>query len=175
LGISEEVIKLNRKLLVLIATLMILAMLATPALAKTAQKVSFTATQVPNRLAPPQGEDYRIWDTEGGTHHVRNGVGAGTITLMIEGQDPMPGTTSSEVMMNTRVDAGGVIKFDMTWTFEDGEFEGNIVGMITSPVSIEATHGVLQGTGAYKGWTVLLDGYVNMGPFTWSGTIVMPK
>jgi hypothetical protein len=158
------------------ALVMMFAALA-PVFAKPAEKVAFSGIQIPNspENQPPPGPYYRTWLTLGDTMHTRNGLGAGTIMLTVDGQDPMPGTTSSTIDINARIYAGGVIKFDMTWTFENGEFVGNIIGKVTSPVSFEDMHGVLQGSGDYEGWTVLLNGYVNAGPFMWSGTIVIPK
>jgi hypothetical protein len=166
---------MNKKIMLVAVTVFLLAMLATPVMAEPAEKISFSATQIPSRPPPPQGDDYRMWDTAGNTHHVRNRIGAGAITLEIEGKEPISGTTSSIFDSNTRTGEGGYLKFLMIWTFDDGTFVGNIIGKLTSPTTIEDMHGVLQGRDTYEGWTVLLNGFLSTGPFQWTGTIVMPQ
>ncbi len=65
----------------------------------------------------------------------------------------------------------------MTWTLDDGTFVGNLNGKAVTPQTFEDLHGVLQGTGDYKGWTIILQGdkpTPGPTPFYWKGTIVVP-
>jgi hypothetical protein len=155
-----------------------LAMLVSPVLAKNpAQIVPFTANQTPNTVLPPPGEDFRLWTTEGGTLHERNAPGAGTIELTFSSQT-LTGSTSSIIDANVIANVGGPIKFAMTWTLDGGTFVGNINGKGVTQSTFIDLHGVLQGTGDYKGWTVILQGEKpdpGPTPFYWTGTIVIPS
>ncbi len=167
---------MNKKYVMLATlSLFLVATAIAPVLAQPAQRQSFTATQKPNLVQPPS-PDLVSFISEGNILHYRNAIGAGTISLTIDSQTPISGTTSSIISVNRNLDTGiGDIKFQMTWTFSDGTFEGNILGEVTGPNVYPTLHGVLQGTGAYEGWTVILDGSKALGqPFQWTGTIEMP-
>ena len=158
-----------------------------PVMAAPAQKVSFTAIQIPNSTPPPQGEDFRVWVTEGDTFHTRNQNGAGTIKIWTTNSLASPpnyvGTTSSKIDNNINLKTGeGMAKFQMTWTLPGGTFEGNIIGKLTAPpftnnpmAYSQDLHGVLHGTGDFEGQTAMFDGTKPAGqPFTWTGTIIIP-
>ncbi len=152
-------------------------------LAAPAEKVDFIAKQPPNPVQPPQGEDFVRFTTDGDTIHCRNQLGAGTIKLwygtVASGTPAYEGTTSSVIMWNLNLKTGeGPIKYEMTWTFRGGTFEGNIDGTMIalSPTAniMTGAHGVLHGTGIFEGQTVILRGERPQGqPFTWTGTILM--
>lgn len=172
-------------LIVLILGLLML-FAAVPVMAAPAQKIPFTAKQTPG-LPPPQGEDYRMWVTDGYTVHVRNQKGVGTIKIWTTNIPPVApnyqGTTSSIIDVNINLKTGeGDIKFEMTWTLPGGTFEGNILGKMVAPPFTSGAmnyaytlHGVLQGTGDFEGQTATFDGTKPVGqPFTWTGIIIVP-
>lgn len=168
---------MSRNLLIIAIAIFATSILATPVLANPAQRITFTATQTPNMVLPPPGEDFKLWTTQGDTIHQRNAFGAGTIELSFAGQT-LSGPTSSIIDANVIANVGGPIKFDMTWTLEGGTFVGNINGKGVTQQTFIDLHGTLQGTGVYEGWTLLLQGEKpNPGPtpFYWTGIIVIPK
>lgn len=168
------------------ALLMMLTVIA-PAFAAPAEKLAFTAKQVPSMVQPPSPDVKNIL-TEGDTVHVRNMNGAGRInsSLAVARMNPnYQGTTSSIVRVNINLKTGeGDIVYEMTWTFLTGSFHGNIVGKISAApftqsafVYAQDLHGVLRGDGAFEGQTIMVDGgkVAGMAPFIWEGTIVVPK
>jgi hypothetical protein len=165
----------KRKIFFTFFTCYFLLLLVTPVFAAPARQVPFTGEQTPKLPLPLPGEDYRMWTTEGGTIHIRNSPGGGTIILMFNDQT-LEGVTSANIDANVIVNVGGPVKFAMTWTFDDGTFVGNIIGKALTVQTYGDLHGVLQGTGAYEGWTVILEGnkpVPGATPFYWTGTIVI--
>jgi hypothetical protein len=163
------------KILLLLFTFGSLVILAMPVYAAPARQVPFTGEQTPKLPLPLPGEDYRMWTTEGGTNHIRNSLGGGTILLIFNDQT-LEGVTSANIDANVIVNVGGPVKFVMTWPFDDGTFVGNIIGKALTVQTYGDLHGVLQGTGAYEGWTVILEGnkpVPGATPFYWTGTIVI--
>jgi hypothetical protein len=178
----EEVKRMKERIIVFaLVSLMMFAVVA-PVLAQPAERVSFIAKQMPNNPQPQQGDDYVKFTTPGDTVHIRNQLGAGTIKLWFgstaSGTPAYVGTTSSIIEMLVNLKTGeGPIKYEMTWTFTGGTFEGNINGKIIAPTPtaniMTDLHGVLQGTGVFEGQTIQLEGSRPTGqPFTWTGTIL---
>jgi len=174
---------MNRKILGIIVAFLALAMLTVPVMAKPAEKVTFTAIQIPIPQPPPPGS---ISVSNGDIVHGKNLPGAGTIKLWIDSAPPATptytGTSSALLIYNINLKTGeGPVKFNMTWTFATGTFEGNILGGIAdlSGPGMNAfvdCHGVLHGTGEFEGQIIQIAGEKPVGqPFTWTGTIVIPK
>ena len=170
-----------------IAVLIICAALA-PAFAASAQKIPFSATQIPVAPPPPL-PDYRAFVTEGNTSHTQNSVGNGKInsTLSVAWMTPnKQGDTRSTIQIVYNLKTGkGEIKFNMTWTFLTGSFQGNIIGKLSDPTppftdsylaNAAEFHGVLQGDGAFKGQTIVIDGTKAAGSllFVWTVTLIVP-
>jgi hypothetical protein len=173
--------------LVLAFTLVMMLTVIAPAFAAPAEKLAFTAKQVPN-MVPPPSPDVKNNLTDGDTVHVRDMNGAGKInsSLVVVWMNPnYQGTTSSIVRVNINLKTGeGDIVYEMTWTFLTGSFHGNIVGKISAApftqsafVYAQDLHGVLRGDGEFEGQTIMLDGgkAAGIAPFIWEGTIVVPK
>jgi hypothetical protein len=167
--------KIKTNLLVILAIFLCISAIA-PTIAQPAEKATFTGTQTPASPQPPS-PDLVAFTTDGGTVHVRNLNGAGTISLKIGTQSPISGTTSSIIQVDRKVTGEGNVKFAMTWTFSDGTFVGNILGQIAGANVYLDCHGVLQCTGVYEGWTLKLEGSkptAGPTPFSWTGTIITP-
>jgi hypothetical protein len=178
-----------KKVAVLVLTFALIIMLTVtaPAFAAPAEKLAFTAKQIPNMVLPPS-PDAKFNETKGDTVHVMNVNGAGTINSSLAVAWVTPnhqGTTSSIVRVNINLKTGeGNIVYEMTWTFLTGSFSGNIVGRISAApftqsafVYAQDLHGVLRGDGDFEGWTIMVDGgkAAGIAPFIWEGTIVVPK
>ncbi len=180
---------MKKAVLLIVSVLAISMMLAivVPVFASPAQRIPFTATQRPNPIQPPSSPDFRVNLTEGDTYHVRNLLGAGKInsSLTVARLNPnYQGTTSSIIDLNINLKTGeGIIKYNMTWTFSTGSFQGMIIGKLSAaPFTsgqqsyLQELHGVLQGTGAFAGQTIMFDGVKQPGvnPFIWTGTLIIP-
>jgi hypothetical protein len=178
---------MNKKIVGIAITLLTIAILITPAVsAAPAEKVSFIAKQMPDNPQPPQGDDFVRFTTGGDTVHCRNSIGSGTIKLWLgttaTGTPTYTGETDSITIWNLNLKTDPLpkapIKLQMIWTFTNGGvFEGNIEGtMITlSQTSniMSDMHGVLHGSGAFEGQTLIMEGSRPAGqPFTWIGTII---
>ncbi len=147
-----------------------------PATAEPATFTEFTATQTPSAKQPPS-PDLVTRATNGETLHVRNLNGAGTIVGSIP--ELASGSTSSVIMVQRHASGEGdlgIVKFEMTWTFGDNTFEGNIIGKVIGQNAYSTLHGVVQGTNDFKGNTILLDGTkpAMTSPFSWTGTLIKP-
>ncbi len=147
-----------------------------PAVAEPAKFTEFTATQTPVSPRPPS-PDLVTNTTNGNTLHVRNLNGAGKIVGSIP--EIASGSTRSVIMVERHVSGEGDlgnVKFEMTWTFGDNTFEGNIIGKVIGQNAYSTLHGVLQGTNDFKGYTILLDGTkpTMTSPFSWTGTLIKP-
>ncbi len=181
--------KVKKAVLLIVSVLtisMIIAIVA-PVFAASAQRIPFTATQRPNPIQPTPSPDFRVNLTEGDTYHARNLLGAGKInsSLTVARLNPnYQGTTSSVIDLNINIKTGeGFIKYNMTWTFATGYFQGMIVGKLSAaPFTVgqqsylQELHGVLQGAGAFAGQTIMFDGVKQPGvnPFIWTGTLIIP-
>jgi hypothetical protein len=166
---------MNRKVLVIAVALMAVAMLATPVLAKPAQKIDFTA-----QLTNIGSTVVDTFTTPSGIEH-RDVLGWGIITSWTGAEEStfLGAATSSVISVTNNLNTGtGVIKFDMTWHLTGGTFEGNVIGHLdgVGPTAAQTDlHGVFQGTGDFKGQTIILNGNKPSGqPFTWTGTIIIP-
>ena len=157
------------------AFLMIFTAVA-PVLATPAQKIAFTVKSAPVSIT--------IVDTDttpsGIIHSNASFTGklfgaTGTEASIFSGAT-VSGINVQNVNSNT---AKGEVKVHWTWHLAGGNFEGNVhgdvdgVGLTAALVNL---HGVLQGTGDFKGWTISVDGNKPSGlqPFAWTGTIIIP-
>jgi hypothetical protein len=160
------------------AFLMLFAAVA-PVLATPAQKIAFTVKSAPLPIG-----GITIVDTDttpsGIIHTEATFMGTlfgatGTEASMFLGAT-VSGTNVQNVNGNT---AKGEVKVHWTWHLTGGSFEGNFAGDVDG-VGVTAAlvnlHGVLQGTGAYSGWTIKVDGNkpAGLNPFAWTGTIIIP-
>lgn len=164
-------------------------MLVAPAMARPTHKMhccQFTATQI--GLGGSQGPDYVTYVTENNVKISKNTLGWGTINLWISPNTSpstpnLQGSTSSVIDTLINLNTGkGWIKYEMTWTFDGGTFEGIIVGNLAGPAGIQPPTaysspnlcGILKGTGIFEGETAVFSGTRPLGqPFSWTGTIIM--
>jgi hypothetical protein len=169
--------KITTALVSAFAFLMIFAAVA-PVLATPAQKIAFTVNSapLPNSIiivdsdTTPSG----IIHTDASFTGILFGA-TGTEASIFSGATAS-GINVQNVNSNT---AQGEVKVHWTWHLAGGSFEGNFAGDVDGvglTASLVNLHGVLQGTGAYSGWTIKVDGYKLSGlqPFTWTGTILIP-
>jgi hypothetical protein len=164
----------NKKVLGIAVALLLVAMFVAPVFAK--RKVAVTATQMGGGSS---GGESRLVDD--GILQFRGAEGAGVVTLYIPGQPPLTGTSSSEI--NGKItftqeppdpDAEGVIHLKMKWTFEGkGTFEGQMQrkGIGVPVISYMEAHMVLQGTGDFKGQTLILS-HAGPPPMHWEGFLI---
>jgi hypothetical protein len=145
----------------------------------------FTGTQI-GSSAP--GPNYVATITSNDILIVKDLLGHGFISLWISPNSypsapSLQGTSSSVIDVKINLNTGiGWITYQMTWTFTGGSFQGIIVGKLVGPPGIQPStayadtdcHGILVGSGVFKGQTAIFDGSKPVGqPFSWTGIIVM--
>jgi hypothetical protein len=154
------------------------SMLICPVLAYPENKFEVTATQKGGFLPPtPEAVDRH---TPGGIEQHRDFTSKGAITLNFP-DGTVTGTSSSvaDFIIIPKTDFG-VYHLDMTWTFASGTFEGQDQMRIyyddysvSNSVGYREAHMVMQGTGNYEGYTLVLDGYSVLGqPMAWTGYLI---
>jgi hypothetical protein len=154
--------QMNKKILGIAVTLLLAAMFVAPVFAK--RKVAVTATQMGG------GTGGEGWMVDHGIWQFRGTEGAGVVTLYIPGQTPLVGASSS--VINGKItftqeppdpNALGIMHLKMVWTFTGkdttGTFEGQMQrkGIGVPLLSSLEAHMVLQGTGDFKGQTLMLS------------------
>jgi hypothetical protein len=173
---------MNKKILTITITLLALTILATPVLAvpTKGQKlpVSLKFTPVPSSGVP--GE-FRL--TNGGIGQRRDGAIKYTVELSIDGATvPIVGESSADrpivvynILKHQRFTLHEI--HVMSFSTEDGGFEGNALLKFTEFVSLSdyhiETHGTFHGTGAFEGQTIVA-GYEGPQGGTWTGYILKP-
>ena len=168
---------MNKKVLGIAVALLLVAMFVAPVFAK--RKVAVTATQM--GVGSSGGESRLVDD---GILQFRGAEGAGVVTLYIPGQTPLTGTSSSEI--NGKItftqeppdpEAEGLIHLKMKWTFTGegttGTFEGQMQrkGIGVPVITYMEAHMVLQGTGDFKGQTLMLS-HAGPPPLHWEGFLI---
>ncbi len=127
-----------------------------------------------------------VWNTDGDTYHTRGSIaGYMNYTIVGPGIALVNGTSSAVVNQNWNIHIGlGEQRFDSEITFKGGTFEGghNVRGNFTIYTSgtfagllrgiDTVTKGVWHGTGAYLGWTLVMDTATGL-PVT--GYLLIPK
>ena len=147
--------------------------------------LSFTGTQIPTGNGP--GPNYVTTVTSDNILIVKDLLGHGIINLWTNPNSypstpSLQGTTSSVIDSTINLNTGmGWITYQMTWTFTSGTFQGIIVGKLVGPSGNQPPtayaqtdlHGILFGSGAFKGQTAVFDGSKPVGqPFSWTGTLI---
>ena len=147
--------EVNRKILGLTAVLVTLAMLATPVMAKPANKVSALATITTTGFEINPATDVRT--TDDGIDHILYLKMWGIIELY-QGDNPTPTIVEwvdiCEGLYNPRSNKG-TWRFDEVWTIDGNEaFVGTdhvkVEGTLTAPVSMRS-HMILHGINDYEG------------------------
>jgi hypothetical protein len=168
--------ELNKKVLGIAVALLLAAMFVAPVFAK--RKVAVTATQMGGGSSGGEG-----WLVDDGIFQFRGAEGAGVVTLYIPGQDPLSGTSSSEIngkitftheVPPPDLDALGIMHLKMVWTFEGkGTFEGQMQrkGIGVPVITYMEAHMVLQGTGDFEGQTLILS-HAGPPPLQWEGFLI---
>jgi hypothetical protein len=167
--------KITTALVSAFAFLMIFAAI-TPALAAPAQKIAFTVKSAP---LPNSIIIVDTHTTPSGIIHTEAsfmGTLFGATGTSIFSGATVSGINVQNVNTNT---AQGEVKVHWTWHLTGGSFEGNVAGDVDGvglTAALVNLHGVLQGRGAYSGWTIKVDGNKPSGlqPFAWTGTIIIP-
>jgi hypothetical protein len=168
---------MNKKVLGIAVALLLAAMFVAPVFAKT--RVAVTATQMGGG-----GSGGESWTVDHGIFQFRGLEGAGTVTLYIPGKVPLTGTSSSEINGKTTFtqeppdpDAEALIHLKMKWTFTGegttGTFEGQMQrkGIGVPVITYMEAHMVLQGTGDFKGQTLMLS-HAGPPPLHWEGFLI---
>jgi len=154
---------MKKKILFIVATLLTIAMLATPVMAKSPKKIPVTITNEDFVYTFPTD----VW-TSGDVIHGRGAI-LQHLTFIIEG-DSMPTLTGSSYSIQhfdvNTLNGRGSVKQKVTFTFPGGTFEGHRIrrglfvmegppGNKVIPIHVEGVmHGVFRGTGDYQGWTL---------------------
>jgi hypothetical protein len=164
-------------------------LLVAPAMARPTNRIQciqFTATQI--GIGNMHGPDFVNYVTDNNVQITKDVLGWGMISLWTSpNSDPsspnLQGSTSSKIDVLTNLNTGkGLIKYEMTWTFDGGTFEGIIVGNLVGPTgnqpptaySSPNLYGILKGTGIFEGQTAIFSGTRPLGPtFSWKGTIII--
>jgi hypothetical protein len=164
---------MNKKILVIAFAIMFVAMLAAPVLANSPKKIPVTATQL---AVPSPGPDTKSWTTKGGIAQMKNLGGAGTATLNIPGEASLEGscTASLDATTNSKIEVG-IWHSYVKWIFATGTFEGVVKMKIFMEEGVREFHAVLQGTDAFEGWKLNLDGECpRTGTMNWEGFLLIP-
>ena len=155
---------MNKKILIIAVAFLAMAMLATPAMAKT-QKIAVThsGADISSTTATSSrsigGDPPKFWIGHGVT------VTIGTLTLT---QDANPGETLvgtgySELMVIKNLETGVIKHFAKgVWTFPGGTFEGVYRYEVTKPGpyptwTFKLTHCILHGTGVFQGQRLVMS------------------
>jgi hypothetical protein len=176
---------MKKKMFILVpfALLTILAMIAPVLACQVNRNVSFTAVAIGSNVPGP---NYVNIVTDDNIRIVKDLLGSGIISLWISpnaypSTPNLKGTTSATISSITNQNTGqGWIEFQMTWTFAGGTFKGILVGKLVGPpgnqlptaYAITDVHGILVGSGVFKGQIAIFIGSKPVGqPFSWTGTI----
>jgi hypothetical protein len=176
--------KMKKKILCLIFSLIFVAVSITPVIAESKSSVPikiYSLSQTPSPLT-------RFWQTETSAHG-RNGtlVYSGTV-IKNATERPYTQTVADlyggtfvwtidynvDTVMTTQqfIIGVGTTHISLVMTFEHGTFEGNLilegkfkVSLINGGIQqISGTrHGLLHGTGNYRGWKILISGAQSLG------------
>lgn len=170
---------MNKKVLVIAVALMAVALLATPVMAASPEKIQLTLFGGFGSYSPPD-----VW-VSGNVQHGRGATGTFP-TWIVWGEvfPPWPPALGTYLMgsglwiadYNVNLANGnGVLHYTVEITLVDGTFEGNIIlhGEFTrfGPNQEYASqvngfrYGVLHGTGVYQGWKLVISGPTIDGDF----------
>jgi len=176
-------LKIKIALIPLLALL--IASLAVSVACASPEKVAVTGIQLGSTAVVSQ-------EFNNGGVYFHEASGTGSVTLSITGQSaPLVLVTTSQIslVINTKTN-DGVIHFVMKWAkmsggTEIGAFSGQINGKTEThaylpngypnyPAQTESfIHAVLQGSGIYKGETLMLEGTRVLGePLKWEGFLL---
>ena len=157
---------MNKKVLGIAVAFLFVAMLATPVMAISPEKIPVTFFGGSGDISPPE-----IW-VSGNVQHGRGAtmtyekfwIGMTTTPTNTWLMGPSLWTADYNVNLNN---GAGVLHYKVIIELSDGAFEGNIifngeftvVGPLAKPVNCFA-HGVLHGTGEYQGWRLDISGEI---------------
>jgi hypothetical protein len=166
----------KKKILVAAFALLFLAVLAIPVMAEKPTITSIKAVQT-GGVSPAD----KMWTTNGNVSQSRGFMNNGTVKLYIPDSSSSPAylfnlssvfdatTNTKQPQVRMRVDAEWIL-YD-----EDENILGTFKGELLyhgSTIPTAEVHGVLQGTGVFKGQTLKLERAVGVSPLTWVGTLI---
>jgi hypothetical protein len=161
-------------LIVAVVSLLMIFAAVSPALACRTQKLDFTVKSAPQTITVVD-----TFTTPSGIVHTTvsfTGIlfgATGTEASIFSGAT-VSGTNVEIVNSNT---AQGKVMVHWTWHLTGGSFVGSFAGDVDGvglTAALVNLHGVMLGTGDYKGWIIIIDGNKPTGqPFSWTGTIVI--
>lgn len=164
---------MKKILLTIFVALLSIIILATPIMATPATKTPVTATSV--RTGTASGES---WVTNGGIMQFRGYQVVYAVTLNIEGESSLEGTSSNVWNGRLNMKTGEmIIHYNVVWTFPGGSFEGIIQSRLESypqPYEYYEIHGVLQGTGVFEGQKLNLSYEGSTIDPVWEGFLIRP-
>ena len=156
---------MNKKVLLLTASLLALTMLVTPVMSESPKKIPVIIDQSGAWYIPPPPTD--VW-ISGNVKHGRGFTGGWTSYNILGGDISLSGSMSCVGKYNVNLKNGhGAVHRNMVLTFPGGTFEGqhNQRGIFAMmPPGVEAfpmvmdgaTHAVFHGTDDYLGWTFVV-------------------
>ena len=165
--------RVNKKILVILTTLMTIGLLAPTVMADPSTKTPVTATS--ERIGVVPGEQ---WTTNGGIIQIRGQQVTYKVTLNIFGESSLFGLSSN--VWNGRVNPKTgkmIIHYETVWTFSGGSFEGVLQSRLESsppPYEYYEIHGVLKGTGVFEGQKLMLSYEGSTINPEWTGILLRP-
>ena len=157
--------RMNKKALMLTASLLAVAMLVTPVMSVSPKKIPVTIDRSDPWYIPPPPT--KVW-ISGDVKHGRGFTGGWAhFNITGIGMDDLNGSMSCVGNYNVNLENGhGAVHIKMVITFPGGTFEGqhnqrgifNMMGPGGAfPALIDGTtHAVFHGTGDYLGWTYVV-------------------
>ena len=169
--------KKNAVVVLALAVLMLFAVFAPAAMAKTPKKIAVAVTR--GGTVWTLGLDF--WTTEGGVFHSRNSEITGSIYTIVGEGINLGGTNRGIVDQNLNIEGmtevlkygKGNMRIDSTVTLTDGVRSGTFEGILQYQGSFikyekgkfagflipgnAVAHGVWHGTGDFQGWTYTLE------------------
>jgi hypothetical protein len=159
---------MNKKIIVVFAALLFLAMFVAPVMAAPATKIE-GVTMTVAQSGPPVIDKRRFVSDDTISHSTGGSSPGSTVTLTIPDVGTYSGDWHTAWIANGNYKIGEFIIISKnTMTFAEGTFEGVNQRRITgespqSPTAIIEDYCVYKGTGMFKGWTLKItndEGYV---------------
>jgi hypothetical protein len=171
---GEKVKKIAIMIVAVLSLLMVFAVVS-PALACPIQKIDFTVKSAPLSVTVVD-----TFTTPNGIVHTTvsfTGIlfgATGTEASIFSGAT----VSGTNVEVVSSITAQGKVMVHWTWHLAGGSFEGGFAGDVDGvgpTAALVNLHGVMLGTGDYKGWIISVEGNKPAGanPFSWTGTIVI--
>jgi len=180
---------LKKKILVIAITLMFVAMLATPVIASSPNRIEITFDH------GPYFEEESDWEKKGNVVHGRNGLMWWEDCVITgEGINLVGGTNYKTYSYDINVKnspphpmrwlGNGVLHYEAEVVFDDGTFTGNHI--LSGEFRVRKSdgwvrpwntrgYGVYHGTGAYLGWIWVTSDITTEGDAVFESYMLIPK